>query len=548
MNSYFCNVGKKLANEIPDRTNHEIYLRNKVAETMFLSPIEHFEIIKEIISLNSKKAPGPDNISPKVLKYCQHALIEPLSKIFNSAIETATYPTKLKIAKVIALYKKGCHYMPENYRPISLLSCIDKIFEKLLHKRFIKFIEKHHIIILEQFGFLPKHSTIHALTEVIDNIRNIIDKGEYALGIYLDLKKAFDTVNHAILLKKLDHYGFRGHVNKLMCSYLENRYQYTRVNGENSVINQIETGVPQGSVLGPLLFIIYVNDIVNCINDGKTTLFADDTSILLHDSNLKLLKIRSEKTLKDIYDWLISNKLTLSWEKTFFVIYNSYKKRSDEITELKVYDNEIKRVKSVKYLGMIIDENLSWSSHVKSLCNILSRNFNLFYNIRNIIPDHLKRQIYYSLVYSQIQYGIELYGACSKQLLNKIQTLQNKLLKVLYNLPYRTDTNVIHSSLNILKIDDIRKLNILKFVYEAVNRISIRQFNNYYRFHRDIHNRSSRQNDRLYPERVRTKYGENTLNCIGSKLWNSLEQNIKNSSSLYTFKKVVRLSYIAEYS
>ena len=190
---------------------------------------------------------------------------------------------------------------------------------------------------------------------------------------------------------------------------------------------------------------------------------------------------------------------------------------------------------------------MSWSGHVTSLCNVLSRNFNLFYNIRNVIPEHLKRQIYFSLVYSKIQYGIELYGSCSKTLLDRIQILQNKLLKVLYNLPYRTDTCELHSSLRILKVNDIRKLNILKFVYEALNRTSIKQFHSYYRYHRDIHNRNSRQNDRLYPERVRTKYGENTLNCIGSKLWNSLDQNIRNCHSLYTFKKAVRSSYITGY-
>ena len=177
MNDYFCNIGKKLANELPHRPNPTTYLKNKVTETLFLSPIENYEIIKEITSLNAKKSPGPDNISPKILKNCQTVLIEPLCKIFNSSIETAIYPSKLKLAKIIALYKKSCHHMPENYRPISLLSCIDKIYEKLLHKRFIKFIDKHNIIILQQFGFLPKHSTIHALTEVVDNIRNIIDKG-----------------------------------------------------------------------------------------------------------------------------------------------------------------------------------------------------------------------------------------------------------------------------------------------------------------------------------------------------------------------------------
>ena len=202
MNEYFCNIGKKLANDLPQSGDFTKYLMNKVNATMFLSPVLRTEITKVIDHLNSKKSPGPDNMSPKILKYCGNALSEPLSKIFNSSIEAAKYPTKLKIAKVIALHKKNCYYQPENYRPISLLSCIDKIFEKIIHTRLMNFIDKHNIIILQQFGFLPKHSTIQALIEVVDNIRRNIDKGEYTLGIYLDLKEAFDTVNHEILLKK----------------------------------------------------------------------------------------------------------------------------------------------------------------------------------------------------------------------------------------------------------------------------------------------------------------------------------------------------------
>ena len=190
------------------------------------------------------------------------------------------------------------------------------------------FIVKHKIIILEQYGFLPKHSTTHALIDVIDNIRKHIDKGEYVLGIYLDLKKAFDTVNHNILLKKLEHYGFRGHSNNLIKSYLSDRYQYTVVNGKKSTTKKIETGVPQGSVLGPLLFLIYVNDITTCVKDCKTTLFADDTQLALHDRNLNSLKQKSETALKNVYDWLVSNKLSLSWEKNFFYFffYHSHRK------------------------------------------------------------------------------------------------------------------------------------------------------------------------------------------------------------------------------
>ena len=175
MNDYFCTVGRKLANELPNGKSFNTYLKNKVSQTMFLSPIQESEITLEISKLNDRKSPGPDNISPKILKACDPHLRKPLTEVFNYSFLTSSYHSKLKIAKVIALYKKNSTFLPENYRPISLLSCLDKIFEKLIHKRLMEFINKYRIIILEQFGFLKDHSTMCALIDVIDNVRNYID-------------------------------------------------------------------------------------------------------------------------------------------------------------------------------------------------------------------------------------------------------------------------------------------------------------------------------------------------------------------------------------
>ena len=540
MNNHFCTVGSKLATDLPQGNSYNIYLKNKVNQTIYLTPITDVEVANEISRLGIKKSPGYDNISPRILKACGDELTKPLTILFNYSIETATYPSKLKISKVIALHKKKSQYLPDNYRPISLLSCIDKIFEKLLHKRFIKFIEQHKIIILEQYGFLKYHSTVLALIESIDNIRKLIENGEYVLAIYLDLKKAFDTVDHNILLGKLEHYGIRGHANKLIRSYLSNRIQYTTVNGINSDKQEITMGVPQGSVLGPLFFLIYVNDIVNVLKHEKTTLFADDTSVLINDKNIERLKQKSEESLKNIYEWLLSNRLSLSWEKTFFVVFHSPKKRRNFFNELKVYDFTIKRVTCVKYLGMYIDENLKWDKHVNNLCNLLTKNFHMFYSIRNLLPDKLKKQLYFSLVYSRILYGIELYGACRATLLNRVQILQNKLLKVLYKLPYRTSTNDMHYKLKVLKVEDIYKSRILKFVYESINGLSIIQFQNHYHHYNNTHHHYTRNRNILYAPRTKTKYGESTLKYKGCIFWNELRKKNQKCKSLYTFKKAIR--------
>ena len=245
---------------------------------------------------------------------------------------------------------------------------------------------------------------------------------------------------------------------------------------------------------------------------------------------------------------MISSKLSLSWEKTNFIIFHSAHKKVDGINELLVYDFKINRVSEVVYLGMHIDQNLKWDKHISYICNNLSKKFHMFYTIRNLLTDQLKKQLYYSLVHSRILYGIEVYGSCSSTLLNKVQTMQNKLLKVLYNLPFRTDTNDMHAKLKLLKVKDIYNVNVLNFVYESVNKCSIVQFQNYFRYHNTLHRHNTRNENNLYPNRIRTKYGETTLHYAGTKLWNSLENEIQNSKSIHIFKKSIKNKFINAYN
>ena len=283
------------------------------------------------------------------------------------------------------------------------------------------------------------------------------------------------------------------------------------------------------------------------MRNEKATLFADDTSIVLHDKNIDRLKQQTEFTMKQVYEWLLSNRLSLSWEKTFFVIYHSPNRKHTLFNDIKVNDFMIKRVKVIKYLGMHIDENLKWDKHVNTLCNTLSRNFHLFYSIRNIIPGTLKKELYYSLIFSRIMYGIELYGSCRKTLLSKVQTIQNKLLKVLYQLPYRSNTNELHCRLELLKVEDIYKTRVLKFAYESIKNICISQFENHYQYRRGIHHHLTRNTNMLHIPRVRTKYGENTLKYKGSKFWNNITNDLHNETSIYTFKKATKRFLINNY-
>ena len=279
-----------------------------------------------IKQLKPNKSPGPDDIGNKLIVNSPESFSRPLNMIFNKSIEEGIYPSDLKIGKVIAIFKKGHHYLTENYRPISLLSSFNKIFEKLLHKRLISFLEKHKLLFIHQYGFRKLHSTTLALIEITDKLKENIDIGNYAMGIFLDLTKAFDTVDHDILLQKLNSYGIRGHSNDFFRSYLTNREQFTFINKKKSTTKSINFGVPQGSVLGPLFFILYINDIQFAIpNSHNIRLFADDAGIFLYNRNLDMLVTECENVLKSIYCWFQDNRLTLNQKKIIFLYFSCKK-------------------------------------------------------------------------------------------------------------------------------------------------------------------------------------------------------------------------------
>ena len=548
-NNFFCTIGEKLRNKIPDKGSFMKHMGPKLQQSIYLTPITENELTKEIKLLNPNKSPGQDNISSKLLLSCYQNIITPLVHILNHSIQTATYPSQMKLAKVLALYKKKERHYPENYRPISLLSCLDNIYEKLLYKRFINFLNKYQILILQQYGFLKDHSTTLALISHIDKIKEYLDKGEYVLGIYLDLKKAFDTVDPHILLCKLEHYGFRGHVLNLIKSYFEGRKQYTVVNNTASCIREINIGVPQGSVLGPLFFLLYINDIVRCLKDEDATLFADDTSTLMHNKDLNILKIKGEHCLFNLNEWLLANKLTLSQEKTVFMIYHSQRKTiGKEYDQLSAGNICIKRVSNVCYLGMTIDECLKWDLHVQSLCNCLTKYFNIFYNIRSIVPTNLKRLLYFAFVHSKISYGIELYGSCRPTLLSKIQVMQNKLLKVLYHKHPRTNTDTLHHELKLLKVQDIFNLSLLKFVYKVQNNEIIRQFHNYFHPRHTIHSHNTRNRNQIITQRPKTSFGVTMIANQAANLWNLNVTAEDKFRSIHVFKRVMISKLMQRYN
>ena len=279
--------------------------------------------MKELISqLNPSKATGPNGIPTKILQLLKNEVCKPLSIIYNLSVMSRSHPQRLKFVNAIPIHKKGSRILLSNYRPISLLSNLNKIFEKIIFKRLYSFLEKYECLYELQYGFRAKHSTTHALINITENIREALDSKKPVTSVFVDLQKAFDTVNHKILLSKLEYYGIRGSINAWFKSYLYKRRQKVTINGFESEIKLLNHGVPQGSVLGPLLFLLYINDLHKSIHNSKVYHFADDTNLLRISTSYKKLQKELNKDLKNLNQWLLANKISLNNTKTEIIHFH----------------------------------------------------------------------------------------------------------------------------------------------------------------------------------------------------------------------------------
>ena len=503
-------------------------------------PTSEEELTRLISKLKNTTA-GHDDLSAKALKVAIDSILTPLTHLCNLSIQSGEIPKQLKIAKITPIFKSGDKALFINYRPISVLPTISKIFERLIYNRIFEYLEKHEILYENQFGFRKGRSTNMALTILIDKLHTAMDHNFFSLGVYLDLSKAFDTVDHSILLQKLQFYGIRGVAFNWLKNYLSDRQQYVVYNGVKSDMGKINCGVPQGSILGPLLFLLYVNDMHNACRSSFIMLFADDTNIFVSGKSILEIEQTINVELKALSIWFKLNKLTLNIKKTNFMIIKSRKKNVDPtLLNININNNKIQQVQFIKFLGIIIDEHLTWDHHIRYITGKIAKITGILCKARHRLNRTALRMLYNTLILPYITYCLIIWGKTYTKHIKRVQVAQNKILRIITFSGYRESAQPLFVMLNLMTVDQLYKYHTVIFMYKYTTKQLPNNFNELFTRNNQTHQYNTRQTDGYrhnMPKQTITSFSVKTQ---GPLIWNKCAHEIKDSKSLYILKAKLR--------
>jgi hypothetical protein len=462
---------------------------------------------------------------------------KPLSMIFNSSLANGMFPDIWKLARVTPIFKSGAKKDVNNYRPISVISIFSRILERIVHDQMFDFLLENNVITKNQSAFRKLYSTITSLICSTDYWYENIDCKKLNLTIFLDLRKAFDTVDHKIMVEKLRRYGIRNTAGNWFQSYLDHRKQFCSVNGQRSKTSEVTCGIPQGSCLGPLLFIIYLNDFEKCLKFSQANIYADDTSVTIASDDVEKLVFEAQQELLNLSEWMRINKLSPNPAKTeYMVIGHSRKVNALNISStLTLNGSDIKRVTKTKSLGVTVDENLKWDEQYKIVKGKICGGLASLKKLKNIIPQTKLCSVYYAIVESHLRYANVIWGSLPKTKLDNLQRLQDRARSIIESARFKDNW-----SCDWLSVENLIHFDRSVMTYKIMNKLSPESLWDKFQQRSSQSNYATRHCRDLLIPRLNTEHAKKGYYYSAVKVWNDIPVNIRELPTISRFKKELK--------
>ena len=537
-NNFFVNVAKDIGdkNIKIDKTHPSI---NKIEtnrtnkDKLFFKPINEDFVTKQINKLNIKKATGYDGISPKIIKFAQPVITNPIKVLINKSIDQSVFPEKLKAAQVSPLFKKNNSLDKSNYRPISVLPTISKFYERAIFDQLMEFLNNHFNPLLSAFrsGF----GCQTALLRIIEDWKKALDDNKFIAAILMDLSKAFDCLPHNLLMLKLEAYGLSENSLKLLKSYLENRRQRIKIGNNYSEWDTLIKGVPQGSILGPVLFNVFINDIFHFVQDSTIYNYADDNTLSYSDTNINTVVKTLENDSINLIDWFSKNLMKANSDKFQAIAIGPKTNKHNLSFDLK--GNKITCEENVKLLGITVDSHLNFDKHISEICKKASQQLNILKRIGKYLNRLGRLTIYYSFILSNFNYCPVTWHFCSEKNTKKIEKIQERALRFIYEDYENTYENLLKKSkLPSLRIRRLRTIAVETF--KIIHKQSPSYLHDIISIKDQKYN--FRHQDKAVLPRVRTtRYDLNSFRYNAAQIWNELPNHFRQETSLEHFKNII---------
>ncbi len=547
LNHHYSTVATQYLSKIQSNVDPEhrerilSYVNSKIPdhEGFSIPPIEVGFVHKYIRSLDSNKATGLDGFSAAALKMSADIIAPSLTHICNLSLITGQFPSQWKQARIAPIFKNGARDECKNYRPISILPTLSKVIEKHVFIHLYNYLNNNNLITDTQFGFRPNHSCQNALMALTEQVYASLYENKYVGAVQLDLSKAFDLVNHKLLLEKLHLYKCNDLSMFWFESYLTGRSQCVKINNVHSDYQEISAGVPQGSILGPLMFLLYMNDLPLCMNDSNNILYADDVTLLSSHKNVESLQCKLSNDVLLVTDWFHKNDMVLSINKCQCMLMSSrqklmkgnYKNVNLNVTS---DTDTIQCAKTTKILGVLVDQFLSWEDQIEYIKLKIVRNLHLLKKIKVFLPLNARKMFYNSYILPHFDYCSIIWGNCSKTLLRKLITLQKKAARIILDKDNRCSSKVMFPELNWVALEERISYNIATEMYKCMNNLAPKYFDGMFKCNADRYQYKTRSADsnNVYVQKGHLRNFAN----VGSKIWNNIPLNIKNAKNLGSFK------------